>query len=260
VIEGGLARITDAVVPVIAVPTTSGTGAEVGRASLLTVADGRKLGLISPYLIPRRAICDPALTWGLPAGLTAATGMDALTHCFETFLSPRDNPVAEAIALDGLVRAWLHIRRAVKDGSDRLARSGMMMASLQGGLTFQKGLGAVHSMSHPLGSVKSVNPHHGTLNAVILPHVLTYNADYVDTKYDRIRKALGLDPQADLAALVSSLNGDIGMPSNLTEMGLSPDIIPAMCKAAMLDHSTPTNPREMTEQGFKDLFERAFAG
>lgn len=260
VIEGGLARITDAVVPVIAVPTTSGTGAEVGRASLLTVADGRKLGLISPYLIPRRAICDPALTLGLPPGLTAATGMDALTHCFETFLSPKENPVAEAIALDGLVRAWLNIRRAVKDGSDLTARSEMMMASLQGGLTFQKGLGAVHSMSHPLGSVKSVNPHHGTLNAVILPHVLTYNQDHVGTKYDRIRRALGLDPAADLAALVTALNKDIGMPVSLTAMGLTPDIIPEMCKAAMADHSTPTNPRAMTEDGFRDLFERSFAG
>jgi hypothetical protein len=258
VIEGGLAKITASVAPVIAVPTTSGTGAEVGRASLLTVADGRKLGIISPHLIPKRAICDPKLTYGLPPYLTAATGMDALTHCFETFLSPRYNPVAESIALDGLVRAWRNIRTATKNGGDAEARREMMMASLQGGLTFQKGLGAVHSMSHPLGSVKSVNPHHGTLNAVILPHVLAYNESAAAAKYDAIRKALGLAPDADLGALITELNAEIGMPKNLAEMGLSRDIIPAMSKAAMADHSTPTNPREMTEAGFTELFEASF--
>ncbi len=258
VIEGGLARIAASVAPVIAIPTTSGTGAEVGRASLLTVRDGRKLGIISPHLIPKRAICDPELTYGLPPRLTAATGMDALTHCFETFLSPRYNPVADAIALDGLARAWRHIRRAVKDGSDRDARREMMMASLQGGLTFQKGLGAVHSMSHPLGSVKDVNPHHGTLNAVILPHVLTYNEGAAAGRYSAIREALDLAPNVDLAAQVSDLNAEIGMPASLAEMGLPRGIIPGMATAAMADHSTPTNPREMTEDGFIELFESAF--
>ena len=258
VIEGGLAKITAKVAPVIAVPTTSGTGAEVGRASLLTVHDGRKLGIISPHLIPKRAICDPKLTFGLPPYLTAATGMDALTHCFETFLSPRYNPVAESIALDGLVRAWRNIRTATKNGGDPQARREMMMASLQGGLTFQKGLGAVHSMSHPLGSVKSVNPHHGTLNAVILPHVLAYNESAAAAKYDAIRKALELAPDAGLGALITELNAEIGMPKSLAEMGLSRDIIPAMSKAAMADHSTPTNPREMTEEGFTELFEASF--
>jgi hypothetical protein len=134
----------------------------------------------------------------------------------------------------------------------------MMMASLQGGLTFQKGLGAVHSMSHPLGSVKDVNPHHGTLNAVILPHVLRFNDGHVGGKYAAIRKALGVDENADLAAMITDLNAEIGMPSNLAEMGLSRDIIPAMSEAAMADHSTPTNPREMTLEGFRELFDRAY--
>ena len=259
VIEGGLAKITASVAPVIAIPTTSGTGAEVGRASLLTVHDGRKLGIISPHMIPIRAICDPKLTYGLPPYLTAATGMDALTHCFETFLSPRYNPVADAIALDGLVKAWRNIRTATKNGGDVVARREMMMAALQGGLTFQKGLGAVHSMSHPLGSVKTVNPHHGTLNAVILPHVLRYNESTASEKYSAIRKALGLEPDTDLAVLVTDLNAEIGLPGNLAEMGLTRDIIPAMSKAAMADHSTPTNPREMTEAGFTELFERSFS-
>ena len=145
-ILGGIPKITARVAPVIAIPTTAGTGSEVGRAALITLDDGRKLGFISPHLIPRLAICDPDLTVGMPAWLTAATGMDAVTHCLETYLSPRYNPPAEAIALDGLARAVAHIERAVADGSDLEARSEMLMAALQGGLTFQKGLGAVPAL------------------------------------------------------------------------------------------------------------------
>src|SRR5690606_16855980 len=134
VINGGLPKITSRMAPVIAVPTTAGTGSEVGRASLITLRDGRKLGFISPYMIPRVAICDPELTLGLPPRLTAATGMDALTHCIETYLSPRVNPPADAIALDGARRAARWIRTAFRDGGHREARWNMMMASLQGGL------------------------------------------------------------------------------------------------------------------------------
>ncbi len=139
-IYGGLDRIGP-VAPVIAIPTTAGTGAEVGRAALLTLADGRKLGFISPHLIPKRAICDPELTLGLPPALTAATGLDALSHCIETFLSPRINPPAEAIALDGAGRIWRNIEKACVDGKDIAAREEMMMGALEGGLSFQKGLG-----------------------------------------------------------------------------------------------------------------------
>ena len=160
-ILGGIPKITAAVAPIIAVPTTAGTGSEVGRASLITLKDGRKLGFIPPHLIPKRAVCDPELTLGLPPWLTAATGMDAVTHCVETYLSPRDNPPAEAIALDGLKRAVDNIEKAVADGSDRDARYQMMMAALEGGLTFQKGLGAVHALSHPLGGLKDLSlPRH----------------------------------------------------------------------------------------------------
>ena len=153
-IEGGLARITDKVAPVIAVPTTAGTGSEVGRGSLINLSDGRKVGLISPHLIPKRAICDPDLTLMLPPRLTAATGMDALSHCIESFLSPRFNPPADAIALDGAGRIVRHLERAVANGADREARAELMMGALEGGLTFQKGLGAVHGLSHALGSLK----------------------------------------------------------------------------------------------------------
>lgn len=165
VIEGGLDRITPATAPLIAIPTTAGTGSEVGRGAILIVDDGRKVGVISTYVVPRVAICDPALTLGLTPMLTAATGMDAIAHCIETFMAPAFNPPADGIALDGLWRAWEHIERATTEPDDREARLNMMSASMQGALAFQKGLGCVHSLSHALGSI---NPklHHGTLDAI----------------------------------------------------------------------------------------------
>ena len=188
-IEGGLNNITSATVPIIAIPTTAGTGSEVGRGAIIILDDGRKVGIISPYVIPRVAICDPTLTVGLPPGLTAATGMDAVAHCIETFLAPSFNPPAEGIALDGLRRAWRHIDVAFNEPGNIEARANMMSASLQGALAFQKGLGCVHSLSHSLGGI---NPrlHHGTLNAVLLPAVIHFNreADSVvkDEKIDRL--------------------------------------------------------------------------
>lgn len=253
-ILGGVAKISAAVSPVVAIPTTAGTGSEVGRAALITLDDGRKLGFISPFLIPARAICDPDLTLGLPAALTAATGMDALTHCFETFLSPRVNPPADAIALDGAARAARFIERAVHDGNDRDARWQMMMASLQGGLTFQKGLGAVHAMSHPLGGLKSPVLHHGTLNAVILPAVLRFNAGHVGDKYARLRGALGLAEGADLAAYVEGLNRRLGLPGSLGAMGVPESVLQRMVDGAVADHSSASNPRPVSRADYEALF------
>jgi len=257
-ILGGIPRVTASVAPVIAVPTTSGTGSEVGRAALITLTDGRKLGFISPHLIPRLAICDPELTLGLPAWLTAATGMDAVTHCIETYLSPRENPPAEAIALDGLKRAVAHIERAVKDGSDREARKEMMMAALQGGMTFQKGLGAVHALSHPLGGLKEVSLHHGTLNAVLLPAVLRFNAPEAQAKYAEIRRTLGLAPDTDLAIWLAELTGRLGMPQSLSAMGVPRSVIPAIAEAAVKDHSSATNPRAATAADYAAMLEASF--
>jgi alcohol dehydrogenase class IV len=242
-IEGGLARITDKVAPVIAIPTTAGTGSEVGRASLMNLADGRKVGLVSPHLIPKRAICDPDLTLGLPPRLTAATGMDALSHCIETFLSPRYNPPADAIALDGAGRIVRNLERAVRDGSDADAREELMMGALMGGMCFQKGLGAVHGLSHALGSLKEPSLHHGQLNAVLLPPVLRYNAGHAGDKYQRLAAAMGLAPDADLAAFIEDLNRRIGMPGSLKEMGVPAWVVDEMADKAEKDHSTPTNPR-----------------
>lgn len=253
-IRGGIAKITPRVAPVVAIPTTAGTGSEVGRGALITLRDGSKLGIIGPPMIPKAAICDPELTLRLPASLTAATGMDALTHCIETYLSPRVNPPADAIALDGATRAGRWIEKAVADGSDREARWQMMMASLQGGLTFQKGLGAVHSMSHPLGGIKDPILHHGTLNAVILPAVLRFNRSHCEDKCRALEHALGVPPGVDLASFIERLNAALGLPPSLRAMGVRDDMLPAMVDGALADHSTATNPRPLTRADFDKLF------
>ena len=257
-ILGGIPKITSAVAPLIAVPTTAGTGSEVGRAALITLEDGRKLGFISPHLIPKRAVCDPELTMGLPPMLTAATGMDAITHCVETFLSPRFNPPAEAIALDGLVRALNNIERAVARGGDREARHEMLMAALEGGLTFQKGLGAVHALSHPLGGLKQISLHHGTLNAVLLPYVLEFNESHSEAKYKTMRRRLGLKEGASLADYIRGLNARLGMPATLAEMDVPRDCFGAVAKSATEDHSSATNPRPATEADYRAILEAAY--
>lgn len=240
--------------PMIAIPTTSGTGSEVGRGALICLHDGRKRVVVSPHLLPRRALCDPDLTLGLPAALTAGTGMDALTHCIETFLSPKINPPADAIALDGAGRAWRWIERAVHQPDDRQARWEMMMAGIAGGLAFQKGLGAVHSLAHPLGALTDPSLHHGTVNAVLLPFVLRFNQDHVGDKLVRLRQALGLPAGTDLAEAVHQLNLRIGMPTTLGQMGVRADVVDAIVEGAMNDHATPTNPRPVSREQFRALF------
>jgi 4-hydroxybutyrate dehydrogenase len=256
-ILGGVPRITASIAPVVAVPTTAGTGSEVGRAALITLEDGRKLGFISPHLIPKAAICDPELTLGLPPLLTAATGMDAVTHCVETYLSPRYNPPAEAIALDGLARAVAAIERAVADGRDRAARQEMLMAALQGGLTFQKGLGAVHALSHPLGGLKEPSLHHGTLNAVLLPAVLRYNEPAAAEKYGTLRRVLGLPGHASLPDHFQALGTRLGLPSGLRAMGVPEACLAGIARQATLDHSAATNPRPASEAEFLALLREA---
>lgn len=253
-ILGGIAKITADQPPVIGVPTTAGTGSEVGRAALITLSDGRKVGFISPHLIPNVAVCDPELTLGLPSFLTAATGMDAVTHCIETYLSPKDNPPAEAIALDGLRRAIGSLKIATADGKNIEARTEMMMAALEGGMTFQKGLGGVHSMSHALGGHKTKKLHHGCLNAVILPHLLRFNAPACEQKYDALRAAMGLPAKADLSKAIVKLNAELGLPSSLAEMGLTQDDCEPLVKWAFEDHSTATNGRPLTEADLRKLF------
>ncbi len=249
-LEGG-AKLIKSVAPVIAVPTTAGTGSEVSVGFVIILEDGRKMTFASPLFIPKAAICDPELTMGLPAGMTAATGMDAITHCIEAFLTPNVNPPAEGVALDGLWRGWQYLPAAVKDGQDREARWQMMMCSTEGALSFIKGLGAVHAMSHAAGRIRRLNLHHGTLNAVFLPAVLRFNASECEEKYVRLRQAMGLEPGADLAEAITRMNEEIGLPPGLRAMGIEDDDIPGLITYAMQDLSARSNPRPASEEDFE---------
>ena len=259
-IEGGSARITDKAVPLIAVPTTSGTGSEVARGAILIVDDHRKLGFHSWHLVPRAAICDPELTLGLPPKLTAATGMDAIAHCMETFMSAAFNPPADGIALDGLQRGWAHIERATRDGSDREARFNLMSASMQGAMAFQKGLGCVHSLSHSLGGVDP-RLHHGTLNAMFLPAVVAFNAqaDSVRTenRLQRMAHAMGLPSGTDIPEAIKDMNARLGLPSGLAAMGVERDWYDRIIQGALADHCHKTNPRLASREQYEELLASA---
>jgi len=178
---------------------------------------------------------------------------DALTHCIETYLSPLLNPPADAIALDGVERAAGWIEQATADGSSRPARWNMMMASMEGALTFQKGLGAVHAMAHPLGALEGLSLHHGTLNAVLLPAVLRYNETAAPEKYDRLRRVIGIRPKDDLAGWVSDLNTRLGLPRGLAELGVPPDVLPRIAEHAEQDPSTETNARPATRADYQEM-------
>ncbi|MES2688353.1 MAG: iron-containing alcohol dehydrogenase [Pseudomonadota bacterium] len=255
-IEGGSLKITDRVAPLIAVPTTSGTGSEVARGAIIIVDDHRKLGFHSWHIVPKTAICDPELTLGLPAKLTAATGMDAIAHCMETFMAPAFNPPADGIALDGLQRGWANIERATKDGSDREARLNMMSASMQGAMAFQKGLGCVHSLSHSLGGVDP-RLHHGSLNAMFLPAVIRFNAGaesiQKEKRLERMAHAMGLTAGSDVAEAVRDMNTRLGLPTGLAAMGVTREQFPDIIKGAMADHCHKTNPRIATAEEYAGM-------
>ncbi|MGH7126869.1 MAG: iron-containing alcohol dehydrogenase [Stellaceae bacterium] len=252
---GGSARIGETA-PVLAIPTTAGTGAEVGRAATLTLGNGKKIACVSLRLIPRTAICDPELTLSLAPLMTAATGMDALSHGIESYLSKWENPPAAAIALDCVARAGRWIERAVTHSDDREARWQMLMAALEGGLTFQKGLGAVHAAGHPM---EPLGYHHGTLNAILLPPVLRFNAPAVPEKIARIKTALGLEPSDDLADWIERLTRRIGLPAKLSELGLDRALIPELAEEASQEHLGETNPRAAVAADYRCILEDAFA-
>jgi len=253
--EGGYGKITETM-PMIAIPTTSGTGSEVSVGSLIIMNDGRKLILASPHLMPNAAICDPELTVGLPPVLTAGAGMDALTHCIEAILSPINDPPAEAVGIDGIEKIIKEesLVRACKDGQDKDARWNMMMASTEGAMAFSKGLGAVHSMSHAAGANQELKLHHGTLNGVILPSVLRFNHDHIGNKYSRILRAMGKNQSIDLANEIEKLNERIGLPKGLAEMGVTENMIPELVAHSITDPSNFTSPKVPTEKEWEKLF------
>jgi len=259
-IEGGSPLITDKVLPLIAIPTTAGTGSEVARGAIIIVDDGRKLGFHSWHLVPQTALLDPDLTLGLPPLMTAATGMDAIAHCMETFMSSAFNPPADGIALDGLQRGWAHIEKATRNGQDLDARLQMMSASMQGALAFQKGLGCVHSLSHSLGGI---NPrlHHGTLNAMFLPAVIAFNAGaqamQKENRLVRMAHAMGIAPDDDVAKTlgdaIKRMNANLGLPSGLAAMGVTEAQFDDIIKGALADHSHKTNPRDASVADYRHM-------
>jgi alcohol dehydrogenase class IV len=218
-------------------------------------------------LVPKAALLDPELTLGLPPALTAATGMDAIAHCMETFMAAPFNPPADGIALDGLGRGWTHIERATANGQDREARLNMMSASMQGAMAFQKGLGCVHSLSHSLGGV---NPrlHHGTLNAMFLPAVVRFNAEaesvQKDRRMQRMAYAMGLgeihqplDAAEAIAQAITAMNARLNLPKGLAELGVEPAWFDKIIEGAMADHCHKTNPRIATEQEYREMLQAA---
>ena len=253
--EGGFTKIKKTV-PMIAIPTTSGTGSEVSVGSVIIMNDGRKLILASEHLRPDAAICDPELTVGLPPILTAGAGMDALTHCIEAIMSPINDPPAEAVGLDGIEKIVRDesLINACKDGQDLDARWNMMMASTEGAMAFSKGLGAVHSMSHAIGANQELRLHHGTLNGVILPTVIRFNKDHVGDKLPRILRAMGKSESADLADEIEKFNEKINLPSGLKEMGVTEEMIPELVEHSITDPSNVTTPRLPSPEEWEQLF------
>ena len=266
--EGPLSRLGTAqkgtrhigpIPPLVALPTTSGTGSEVSIGAMIVMDTGEKELFVSNHLIPKVALCDPELTLGLPPGLTAATGMDAVTHCIESLFAPAVHPPADAIALDGIDRSLRQgmLARAVADGSDRDARWHMMMASTEGAMAFVKGLGSVHALAHAAGAVKSLNLHHGTLNAIFLPHVLRANRGSAPDREARLRKVLGLADGACLGDAIQAVNDAIGIPPDLKGLGVTADLGPGIVAAALKDLAHVTNPRPLTQGDYEALFEAA---
>ena len=251
----------EGIAPVIAVPTTSGTGSEVGRAGVITnLEDHTKRIIFHPKMLPGIVIEDPQLTAGLPAHLTAAVGMDALSHNMEAYCSPLFHPMADGIALEGmrLVKEWLPA--ACADGNDLEARGNMQVASSMGATAFQKGLGAMHSLSHPCGSL--LDTHHGLTNGVVMPYVLTFNAHAIEEKMTALARYLDLpNPSGkSVQSWVLALRHQIGIPHTLAELGVTEDLIPQIARMAVDDPTAPTNPVKLTVANLEGLYATAING
>ena len=260
--KGGDARITNEIPPILQVPTTAGTGSEVGRSTVLVI-DGTKTVIFSPRLMAKAAILDPELTVGLPPFITAATGMDALTHNLEAYVAKGEHPLADAIAIDGLRRIAQNLRRAVQNGKDLEAREQMLLGSAFGAIAFQKGLGACHSVAHALTPIAGT--HHGLANSLMLPSVVSFNRMAAEERLANAAVALGADPKMSVperahkaAELVDDLRVACGLPRRLSQAGVRREMIPHLVEKALADACHLANPRPVTQVDFERLISEAF--
>jgi 4-hydroxybutyrate dehydrogenase len=261
---GGDRYVKDDMPPLVAIPTTAGTGSEVGRSGVATLPDtGRKTVIFSPFLLPRCALCDPELTAGLPPSLTAWTGMDAFTHGLEAYVAAGFHPLADAVAIDAIRRAARALPLAVKDGSSLAARTDMMIAAMEGAMAFQKGLGASHALAHALGPVSGV--HHGLANAIVLPAVVEWNRSACVARLAHVAVAMGEAPGGSDEALASravervrALAREVGIPARLRDAGVREADLPVLARKAFEDASHRTNPRPCSEADLLALARAAF--
>jgi 4-hydroxybutyrate dehydrogenase len=250
---GGSTQIADRLPPIIAIPTTANACAEVMGAATLGGAGGRSMILASQYLMPRVVVCDPTLTLDLSPREMASAGMDALTHCVETFIASAYNPPADGIARDGIRRAVTNLERAVSEETDLTARRELMAAALNGALASQKGLGGVHAMSHALGALGNARSDHGTINGVLLPHVLDFNAPAAHARYIEVRQDFGIRQNADLADAVVRLRERIGLPSGLSQLGFDAAQMERTAALAADNYFNRTNPRHAGAGDYKSM-------
>ncbi len=246
----------DAIAPIVAVPTTAGTGSEVGRASVLTnTAEKVKKVIFHPKILPHTVIADPELTTGMPPVITVGTGMDALAHCLEAYCAPTYHPMCEGIAIEGMRLAVENLPIVYEDGGNIEARGHMMSAAAMGATAFQKGLGAIHALSHPAGAL--FNTHHGMTNAVVMPAVLTFNRPMIETKIERLAGFLGIDGGFDgFFDVILGLRETLDVPEKLGALGVTSDKIEDMAKMSPKDPTAGGNPVELTEEAAAMLFEQ----
>ena len=243
----------DKISPIIAIPTTAGTGSEVGRASVLTNSISKEKKIIfHPKILPSTVICDPALTLSLPIKITAGTGLDALAHCVEAYCSPAFHPMSQGIALEGIKLVKENLLRVYNNGNDVMARSHMMSAALMGAVAFQKGLGAIHAISHPIGAM--FNSHHGLTNAVLMPFVLRFNSKEIKEKIDIMAEYLEIKNGFDgFLSFIDKLNSDLSVPKSLATFGVTLDDVDKIIEGAMRDPSTGGNPKKLTKENLRSL-------
>jgi alcohol dehydrogenase class IV len=250
----------DKIAPVVAVPTTAGTGSEVGRAGVVTQESTHtKKVIFHPKMMPRVVICDPELTVGMPSSITMGTGMDALAHCLEAYCAPSYHPIAEGIAVEGMRLIFVNLPKAVADGTDLEARAHMMSAAAMGAAAFQKGLGAIHALSHPVGAL--YNTHHGTTNGVFMPYVLVFNRPAIEDKIERLAGYLGIPGGFDgFLKAVLDLRKTTGVPHDLKGLGVDGTRADTIVEMSLLDPTAGGNPVPLTKEGSRKIFDAALRG